>query len=85
MNREKDYTKIPNKEKEPYTYSRWKDMGILKASPIERLIVLELFEMKGANDWLHQRENDEWWDEKDMRAFAKDLAKKILKLLTQPK
>lgn len=84
MKEKRNTNKKPNHKKEPYTYSKWKRLGILSSSPVERLIVLELFEMKGIMDWLLGRGKDEWWNEKDMRRFAKDLAKKIHDLQLNP-
>ena len=77
MKQPQKYNRVPSEKREPYTRHKWKQLGILKASSVERLIVLELFGMKNTMDWFLRRSKDEWWDEKDMRAFAKDLAKKI--------
>jgi len=73
-----NYSKIPDKKKEPWSYHRWKEMDLLKATPLERLIMLELENIFVISDWLYQRETT--WDKKDMRKFVRDLAEKIEKL-----
>lgn len=70
-----DFTTIPDKETKPFSYHKWKDLGLLKATPLERLIMLELNQNFGAMEWLTRSEPI--WDRKDMRLFVKDLVKKI--------
>ena len=37
--RKQDFIKIPDKKKEPFTYSRWKEYGMLYMSPAERVLM----------------------------------------------
>lgn len=74
-----DYTRIPDKKVLPYSYDKWRRLGILKASPLERLLMLELSSMFDINDWLFGN-RESTWEIKDMRLFVKDLAKKFYSL-----
>ena len=79
MKNKQDYKKTPDMEKEPYTYDQYKKLDLLIASPLERLIMLELHSMFGIRQWFF-REEKMAWDRKDMRNFVRDLAKKIKSL-----
>lgn len=74
--------KIPNEKKEPYTCNRWKEMDLLNASDIERVLMLELTEIANAHSLLFQ---EEWWNMGDMREFVRDVAQKIEKVLEDKK
>ena len=71
-----DYTRKPDRKDKPYTHDKWRRLGILNATPLERLIMLELYHMFGTMDWLTGSE-EETWDTKDMRKFVGYLAEKI--------
>lgn len=73
-----NYRKIPNAKKQPFTYSIWKRLDLLVATPLERLIMLELYYTFSIYQWLLQ-EDKLLWDYKDMRNFVRDLTKKINK------
>jgi hypothetical protein len=72
----KDWNKTPDKVKEPYSYQRWKEMDLIKATPLERIIMTELSATFGTSDWLFGKK-EPTWDKKDMREFVRDLVKKI--------
>ena len=80
--KEENYFKIPDKEREPFIYSIWKRLDLIKATPLERLIMLELRKTFVMADWIFGRQKDSW-DRKDMREFVRDLAIKIEELYDQ--
>ena len=74
--KESIYFKTLNKKEKPYTYLRWKGLDLIKATPLERLIMLELDRTFAVADWMFGQKEDSW-NRKDMRRFVKDLSKKI--------
>lgn len=76
----KDFTQKPNKEKEPYTYHKYKKLGILNSEPVERLLMYELYTVFATDTWLNQRD-ESLWDTEDMRAFVKDIVPRIKDIL----
>ena len=70
-----NYSKIPNKKKKPWSHFQWVRLGLIKATPLERIIMLELNDVLVFFEWLNPGEVN--WDRKDMRLFVKELAEKI--------
>ena len=79
MQKKTDYTKVPDREKEPYSYGLWKKLDILTASPLERLLMLELYSLFSFRQWFFNEEK-QVWDYRDMRDFVGDVTQKIEKL-----
>ena len=67
---------IPSKKEQPYSYDKWKRLDILKASNIERVLMLRLYGLVSTSLWLFGK-NGMDWDTKDMREFVRDVAKEI--------
>lgn len=74
--------RIPNKKKQPYTYGRWEEMDLLKATDIERILMLELSQMEAFHQWMFRKT---WWDLKDMREFVRSVSKKIMESIKNEK
>ena len=72
-----NYQKIPDKEKQPYTYYWWKELGMLDMKPEERVLMDMLFKIKTINQFIFGIEN--WWNTEDMKNFVKDIVPKIIK------
>ncbi|MCD6435337.1 MAG: hypothetical protein J7L15_03020 [Clostridiales bacterium] len=72
-----NYQKIPDKEKQPFTYQLWKDRGLFNMKPEERVLMDILFKIKIINQFIFGIEN--WWDTEDMKNFVKDIVPKIIK------
>lgn len=70
--------KIPDKQKEPFIYNRWKEMDLFNANDIERILMLELNDIVSYMEFLRQKE---LWNRKDMREFVGTVSQKIQKEL----
>jgi hypothetical protein len=68
--------KKPDKKKEPYTYDKWKRLGLLRATDTERVLMLNLHRTLGSMDWLLGKQ-EPTWDTKDMREFVREVASEI--------
>ena len=65
---------IPDEKKEPFIYNRWKEMDLLNASNIERILMLELNDVVSYNEFLRQ---EKLWNREDLREFVRDVSRKI--------
>ena len=74
--------KIPNETEQPYTYNKWKEMDLLNANDIERVLMLELNEIAKVHRFLY---SEVWWNSEDMRKFVRDVAQKIEKVCENEK
>ena len=63
----------PDKNKKPFTWSKWRKLGLFKMTPFERLLMLRLHQIFTAKAWLFKTEIE--WDIKDMQEFVKDFYK----------
>lgn len=70
--------KIPNKRKEPYTYARWKKLGLFEMTEPERILMIELNSVFTFQDWIYQGQFSDW-GRKDMAKFVKFVVPKIIK------
>ena len=67
---------IPDEKKEPFAYKRWKDMDLLNASDVERILMLELESTVTFKEYIH---GESLWNRMDMREFVRDVSRKIEK------
>ena len=69
---------IPDEKKNPFLYERWKDMDLLNARDIERILMVELDNLVSFKEYIY---GESWWNQKDMREFVRDVSRKIEKEL----
>ena len=73
---------IPEEKKEPFIYNRWKEMDLLNASDIERVLMLELNNLISYIEFFH---HEKLWNREDLREFVRDVSQKIEKELSAKK
>lgn len=66
----------PDKKRKPFTYDKWRRLGILRATTTERILMLRLHQTFGAMDWLMGNKQPTWYT-KDMREFVREVAAEI--------
>lgn len=71
--------KIPDEKKESFTYMRWKEMDLLNASDVERVLMLNLDSVVSFSELTH---NEKLWNRTDMREFVRFVSRKIEKELS---
>ena len=69
---------IPDEKKKPFTYERWKEMDLLDASDVERVLMLNLDSVVSFSELIH---NEKLWNRTDMREFVRYVSRKIEKEL----
>ena len=70
--------KMPDEKKEPFAYERWKEMDLLDASDVERVLMLNLDSVVSFSELMH---NEKLWNRTDMREFVRYVSRKIEKEL----
>jgi len=75
-----NFAKIPDKKKEPFTYSIWEKIGMLEMSPPERALLWHLDNLKSCNTLLFGENSQHYfnWDTNDMKKFVKFVVPIIL-------
>lgn len=83
MKTEKDFRKVPDKKKEPFSYYMWKVRGMIKMTPEERVLMYELANINSFQSFIFRDANGaplpDRWDIMDMKKFVKAITPKIIK------